>query len=262
MGGLLYKEYVSFGGKKIVKFYLLDTVGFVLLRVILRGDFGGENMVMELDGGQMVSLWDFFFMMAPMFIIMFGVFLAFGSIGLLVEGDKKNKVMNYVRSLPLKRNTYIASKYIFIVILEYVILTAYLIWSVIFHAFCESGILNDAMDLMDLFAPILLMVAMVMAAVELPLYIGMGKEKADMITTSFFMLVFFIVAGLLFFADCSKFSAFIGSADMAIIIAKINEYSSVIAAAQLLGPVFAGLLFYLSYRISCKVGNREVAIDG
>ena len=51
MGGLLYKEYVSFGGKRIVKIYLLATVVFVLLRVILRGDFGGENMVTELDGG-------------------------------------------------------------------------------------------------------------------------------------------------------------------------------------------------------------------
>ncbi len=257
MGGLLYKDYVSSKGK-IQVFTILIFVGlFVAMRLCVRsnGWFDAFNLIVENEDGSIVDVSDILAVMVLGSLLVLFFQLINQMIPAIVEDDRKYKMINYIQSLPVDRNTYLASKYVYILIWDYVILSVYFITSIICKAFCSEGIMLELALSLDQFALMFACFILFCAAVELPLMLCLGKAKTMFILTMILMAFALCIIGYLLFGDISIFSRI----DYRSIIGFFKKYADVIAVINFLSPVIVLLIYYGSYKIVCKkfVGEAE-----
>ncbi len=257
MGGLLYKDFVSVNQINKVKLtWILTglTILFIGLRIAFPGTADMEVFLAENEDGEIVNLIDtFFFTTLGAFII--------GTLGLmnnwiakLVELDDKNKIRGYIRALPLDKNAYIASKYIFMAVSAYVFMSIYYIWTVSGLAFCREGLMADNISIIGSFIPVFIGIALLLTAIELPLFILLGKEKAMLIKTAFLMLIAFAVIGFLLFGDLVWIEQHL---DITAFMKWCEKYKMEVALTVMLSPVFVLAFYYGSYRITCHFAAKE-----
>ncbi len=165
-----------------------------------------------------------------------------------VELDDKNKIRGYISALPLEKNAYIASKYIFMAISAYVFMSIYYIWSISCLAFCREGIMTNMVEIIGGFIPVFTSFGLLLTAIELPLFILFGKEKAMLIKVAFIMLIAFAMIGFLLFGDLVWMEQHI---NIAVLAKWCEKYKMEVAVVTLLSPVFVLALYYGSYRITC-----------
>lgn len=248
MGGLLYKDFVQMdriGKVRLTWIVLALTVIFGLIRVILPGY--GENAVMATnDYGQTVNALDMTLLMFfSTFIMMFMMWIN-DTVGRLIDGDGKNKIQNYLYSMPIDKKTYIAAKYIFVGIMAYVFISVLYVNGILFTAFCSEGTIRDLGQQIIASIPLFMSIALFVAAIEFPMYILYGKEKCNMVITSLLLLIAFIVLGFLMFGNLSDWNGI----NIEGIMNFIENHVTEIAISQSFGPVTVLGLYYLSYRIT------------
>ncbi|MBD5494144.1 MAG: hypothetical protein HDR12_07160, partial [Lachnospiraceae bacterium] len=128
MAGLLYKDFIGINGKRIVWILIGATLLFIILRLVFPGNVStvmGFGMV-ENEAGELVEmtvgeLRDSFLVMIPMLLIACGIALPSTWTTAICRNDEKNKTRQFTGVLPLDKNAYIASKYIFIGIAVYIL---------------------------------------------------------------------------------------------------------------------------------------------
>lgn len=253
MAGLLYKDFVSIGGKKLVALLSGLTVLFTVLRIAFPGTTDASFFLVENEDGELINILDTFF------ILGFGVFLIFlcsllnGWVKKLVEGDEKTKIRGYLQALPLGRQTYIASKYVFLFASAYVFLSIAMCWNIIANAFCRKGVLSDALTMLNALVPSVIYVMLLSAALELPLFLTIGRARAMYIKTAIWLVIAFVLIGFLFFGDLEWISQHVN------VFAFVRWYQNhqfAIALVNILFPVITLLLYALSYRITCHFMER------
>ena len=156
--------------------------------------------------------------------------------------------------MPINRNTYIASKYVFMGIAAYVSISYLYIMGVIFQAFCNEGRMLDLSDaLMGLLVSILTLF-MLMISIELPLFILLGKEKAQLYKIAFWIVIALIAVGYLLFGDVKYFEEHFNAENL---INFFKNHQSELIVIETILPVIIFGLYYVSYRITCFFANRE-----
>lgn len=255
MGGLLYKDFVSINGKKLVWILIIGTVLFFGLRVVFPGTMNQELFMTMTDDGQEVNLLDLLFI-STFSCCMIGILgLMNGWVEKIVDGDTKNKIRGYICSLPLGKNAYIASKYLFIAISAYVFLSFEMMWGVICNAFCREGIFSELISVIGSFIPSLICLALLSAAIELPLFILMGVQKAKLVKTAVVMGIGFVCVGFLFFGNLDWISEHF---NILVFMKWYETHTFEVTFFTILSPVITLALYYVSYRITCFFSNREV----
>lgn len=255
MGGLLYKDFVSINGKKLVWILIIGTVLFFGLRVAFPGTLNQELFMTMTDDGQEVNLLDLLFISA-FACCMIGILgLMNGWVAKIVDGDTKNKIRGYISSLPLEKNAYIASKYLFIAISAYVFLSFEMMWGVICNAFCREGIFSELVSAICSFIPAFMCLVLLSAAIELPLFIVMGVQKAKLVKIAVVMGIGFVIVGFLFFGDLNWLSE---NFSILVFMKWYETHTFEVAFFTILSPVITLAFYYLSYRITCFFSNREV----
>lgn len=255
MGGLLYKDFVSINGKKLVWILIIGTVLFFGLRVAFPGTMNQEAFLTMTEDGQEMNLLDYLFFSIFACCIIGILGLMNGWVAKIVDGDTKNKIRGYISSLPLEKNAYIASKYLFIAISAYVFLSFEMMWGVICNAFCGEGVSSELMAAICSFIPPLICLVLLSAAIELPLFILLGVQKAKLIKIAVVMGIGFVIVGFLLFGNLNWISENFN------ILAFMNWYEThtfEVAFLTILSPVITLALYYVSYRITCFFSNREV----
>ncbi len=259
MGGLLYKDFVSVNRISKVKLtWLLAvlTVFYIALRMAFPGTADIKAFLAENEDGQAVNLIDSFFLIA-LGLFMVGILgLMNGWVARIVEIDDKNKIRGYISALPLGKNAYIASKYIFMAVSAYVFMSISYIWSISCVAFCREGMIADAAQILGGFIPVFAGFSLFLAAIELPLFILLGKEKAMLIKVAFIMLIAFGIIGFLFFGDLSWVDRHV---NIAAFVKWCEKYRMEVAIVSLLSPLVVMILYYGSYRITCYFAGRRKA---
>ena len=257
MGGLLYKDFVSIGGKKWVRNLLILTLVFIGFRIALPGNVKDTVWIVTSETGQRANYLD------RLFVIGYGVFLI-SCMGLLnkwvtmiVEGDEKNKIKGYLSSMPLAKNTYVASKYIFIAIASYVLLSLLIIWGIACGAFggTGDGLFLSLLTAVRSFGPSLIGLALLTAAIELPLFLMMGKQRAMLVKTAFLLVIAFVCIGFLLFGDLVWLNEHF---NIEFFMEWCQAHAFGVVLFQILAPVITLILYYLSYRIACYFENKEV----
>ena len=121
MGGLMYKDFVAIKGKRICIILLSAIALLCILRVIFPGGMAeGLEMVFVNDQGIRINTLDLMFVM-PYICIIFSIvcFIDMWCARLSEADESSSRIKNYVSSLPVSANSYVASKYVFITIPMY-----------------------------------------------------------------------------------------------------------------------------------------------
>ncbi|MGN0400938.1 MAG: ABC-2 transporter permease [Acetatifactor sp.] len=254
MAGLLYKDFVSIGGKKLTWLILCLTIAFIALRMAFPGYVENTVFMTMTEEGERVNVLDVFFVLGLGFFLVSVAGLMNGWTGKLVEGDDKNKIRGYIGALPLDKHAYIASKYIFIGIAAYVFLSVAFIWQLAASAFCGKGIFEELIGLVGGFIPTFIYMVLLLAAIELPLFIILGRDKAMLVKVAIIMLLAFGVIGFLFFGDLTWLESHF---NVIIFMKWYDKHIFEVALWNVISPVIVLALYALSYRIACHFAGKE-----
>ena len=266
MAGLLYKDFIGINGKRIVWILIGATLLFIILRFVFPGNVStvmGFGMV-ENEAGELVEmtvgeLRDSFLVMIPMLLIACGIALPSTWTTAICRKDEKNKARQFTGVLPLDKNAYIASKYIFIGIAVYILFSLETAWIMIFNSVAGD---NNCSELMSAISQLLIVFSgfsLLLASIELPFFLTLGVKKGGILKTAIVEGLAFLAIAYLFFGNLKVFEKF----DIIVFADWCNEHLIVVALISIITPIFDILIYWLSYRITCRINrNREVEIDG
>ncbi len=253
MGGLLYKDFLSINGKKLVTVLSVFTVLLVIIRLIVAFADIPDSWLMENSEGEVISFFDCLVLMpAQMLPIMCIGFIA-GWVPNVIQNDEKNKIHAYLSATPLSKRTYIAEKYVFIGICIYAALSVCVIWCIISMAFLQEGAVLDILMLISSFLIELFSLALIGASIEFPVFIAFGKEKGQMIKTGILEILAWFAVAYLFFGNLDVFEKF----DFNRIIEWAKTHSFALMFMAVISPLITLTVYYFSYRISVSIYERK-----
>ncbi len=257
MPGFLYKDFTVVKGRQFLVFVAIITLIFVVLRVAFPGTAYLEDFMFVDERGNEINVIDAFLLM---FIIL-NMILSAGWINKLVSrvvaNDEKNKIRNYLFSMPVCKKKYILSKYVGVLAATGFIFLVFLLWFGVFQAFMGKAVNRDFVILLEKFLPSFLAIGLLIASFELPMYLFWGRGKTMIMKISFLMLCGFFVVGFLLFGDLSVFDGI----DVEKILIWVALHNRGIKLFVRLFPI-GGLVIYAGSCILISVAyeKREITI--
>ena len=109
-------------------------------------------------------------------------------VGRVVANDEKNKIRNYISTMPVGKKAYIISKYAFILAATVFVALVLYIWCVVLEAFIGLNFTDGLVKLVKDFLPAFFAIFLLIASFELPMNIFWGRGKAMIVKISFLML--------------------------------------------------------------------------
>lgn len=255
MAGLLYKDFIGIKGKRII----WTLIGCTVLLIIVRLAFPGNVATATVTGAETGVVRDSFVVMLVLLFIAYGLMLPSGWTAAICKNDEKYKTRQFTRVLPLDKNAYIASKYIFIGIAVYVLYSLETMWIIICNSVAGNNASRELIVAFSQFLPVFCGLSLLLASIELPFFITLGVKKGAVVKIALLEGVFFLIIVYLFFCNLKVFANF----DIDVFVSWCQEHVVVATLYSILSPVLDIVIFWLSYRITCRVNkNREVEIDG
>ena len=255
----MYKDFVAIKGKRICIILLSAIALLCILRVIFPGSMAeGMEMVFVNDQGIRINMLDLMFVMPYICIIFFIVCFIDIWCSRLAEADKScARIKNYVSSLPVTANSYVASKYVFITIATYVLISLLSITGIVLAAFAEAGYVLDILRMFEVMVLPVTSLLILLASIELPLYILIGREKGNLVKVAIALLFVFVLIGFMLFADMNWLSE--KENYLVIFLNWYMKYQTEVILVSYLSPVIDLIIFYLSYRITVFFKARQEA---
>ena len=258
MAGLLYKDFIGIRGKRIVGILAGCTVLFLIVRFVFPG-----NVTAALAGGMKESeageLRDSVLATLPMLLVVCGMTLPSTWTAAICRNDEKNKTRQFTGALPLDKNAYIASKYIFIGIAVYVLFSLETTWIIIFNSVAGDNLSREVVAYISSMLTAFCGISLLLAAIELPFYLTLGVKKGYMLKNAILEGIALLVIAYLLFGDLKVFDNF----NIYVFVNWCEEHLVIVMLISIVSPVADILIFWLSYRITCRINqNREVEIDG
>ncbi len=205
MAGLLYKDFTAVKGRRLLVFIAIITLIFVILRVALPGTAYLEDFMVVDEKGNEINIIDAFLVMYIVLNIIMSADWINKLVSRVVANDGKNKIRNYLFSMPVCKKKYIISKYVGILAVTGFIFMVFLLWFGVYKAFMGEVFKRDLVVLLEKFLPSFLALGLLIASFELPMYLFWGRGKTMIVKISFLMLCGFFVVGFLLFGDLSVF---------------------------------------------------------
>ena len=266
MAGLLYKDFIGIKGKHIVGILAGCTVLFLMLRFVFPGNVdtvlaGGmkESETRELTELTVGELRDYFLITLPMLLVVCGVMLPSTWTAAICRNDEKNKTRQFTGALPLDKNAYIASKYIFIGIAVYVLFSLETTWIIIFNSVAGDNFSRELLAYISSLLTAFSGLSLLLAAIELPFFLTLGVKKGYMLKTAILEGIALLVTAYLLFGNLRIFDNF----NIYVFVNWCEEHLMIVMLISIIAPLVDILIFWLSYRLTCRINqNREVEIDG
>lgn len=259
MGGLMYKDFVAIKGKRICIILLSAIAILCILRMIFPGSLAeGLEMISENDQGIRINTLDLMFVM-PYICIIFSIvcFIDMWCARLSEADESCFRIKNYVYSLPVSANSYVASKYVFITIATYVLISLLSITGIVLAAFAEEGYVLDILRMFEVMVLPVTSLLILVASIELPLYILIGREKGNLVKVAISLLLVFVLIGFMLFADMSWLSEreeFFNK-----FFNWFMKYKTEVTMVSYLMPIADLIILFISYRITVFFKARQEA---
>lgn len=290
MAGLLYKDFVGIRGRRIVFILMGCTFAFWILRFLFPGNvdsdvhgIAGVNAdtvistdrtesaaavtsfgMVEDEAGELVELTvgelrDSLLIMLPLLFIVAGLSLIPTWTAAICRHDETNRTRQYIAALPLAKNAYIASKYLFIGIAVYLLFSLDSIWIIIFNSMAGNNNSTECLKILSQFLMAFCGLVLVLAAIELPFFITFGVKKGMLVKTALIEGAVFWGMAYLLFGNLGIFTNF----DINVFMNWCEEHLMIAMLISILSPIAELFLFWLSYRITCRINqDREVEMNG
>lgn len=233
MLGLLYKDYIAVKGK----YFLMALFGQFLLVAAIRLTVVDEVLDHVLPA------------LVMMLLCVFAAVIPFVFELSLMKADEGRKQKQYFLSLPVSRRQYVASKYIFLAIAFYIIQSVATFEFLVCQVNMESVEMSASMSTVQMLVPTFIAICMVICALELPFFVGMGVKKGMAAKESIIFIVFFLVVAYIMFGDLSVMD----EANLMALIEYFTKHPEISMTVQVLCPIVSILLYYGSYLISARL---------
>ena len=255
----MYKDFVAIKGKRICIILLSAIAILCILRMIFPGSLAeGLEMISENDQGIRINTLDLMFVM-PYICIIFSIvcFIDMWCARLSEADESCSRIKNYVYSLPVSANSYVASKYVFITIATYVLISLLSITGIVLAAFAEEGYVLDILRMFEVMVLPVTSLLILVASIELPLYILIGREKGNLVKVAISLLLVFVLIGFMLFADMSWLSEreeFFNK-----FFNWFMKYKTEVTMVSYLMPIADLIILFISYRITVFFKARQEA---
>ena len=241
MTGLLYKDFVAIRGKV----YALCAVAALVLgfvaRLLIRDDTIEYLLVMWL-------------------IIL--VFVLYTLINNKIETDlmqvdETKKQKQYCISLPITKKQYVAAKYVFMLLVFYLVQSFVTLFCYIIAMDCVTTLCVQLASSIMTILPMITTLMMVVSAIELPFFIGVGYKKGSLLKQGILEAAFVVGIIYLLFGDLKIFD----NVSLYVFVTWIENHQVVVNALHIFTPVIGLAIYYISYRISCALYERRELND-
>lgn len=255
----MYKDFVAIKGKRICIILLSAIAILCILRMIFPGSLAeGLEMISENDQGIRINTLDLMFVM-PYICIIFSIvcFIDMWCARLSEADESCSRIKNYVYSLPVSANSYVAAKYVFITIATYVLISLLSITGIVLAAFAEEGYVLDILRMFEVMVLPVTSLLILVASIELPLYILIGREKGNLVKVAISLLLVFVLIGFMLFADMSWLSEreeFFNK-----FFNWFMKYKTEVTMVSYLTPIADLIILFISYRITVFFKARQEA---
>ena len=237
MAGLLYKDFKAIKGHYYAITFIIITVLLIPLRLFF--------CTAEVD--VIVALW---LSMAP--FVLLGILLVKVEIGIIAADEEKNAQL-YLLSLPMSVKNYIASKYWFMLIGHYVVLSISMLWNIAYQIQIADESMSELLASITSLMPSLVCGSICIVAIELPFFIISGSKKGEMIKTVILLSVLLAMLIFLLFGDLSVLDLL----DLEKMMLFLEEHIEVLLKIQIFAPMLSLLFYYGSYCITCSIFKRR-----
>ncbi len=237
MAGLLYKDFMAVKGKM----YVIAGIIVLLLAFLLRIAVPVEEA-------------DVFMLTLCICVagILYVLIVAKLEVSVL-SADEGRKQKQYYLSLPVSIRQYVASKYLFLLLAFYVAMSVSMLIGTIGRIHCGSEEIDQMIHQWMALVPVLACVFLLIPAIELPFLMAYGVKKGGRLKTGFLISFFFLGIVYLMFGDLSIFDEI----SVVCILKNLAEHQEMLLILQVLVPYITLGLYYLSYRISCRLFGRK-----
>ena len=258
MSGLLYKDYAAIRGRRIVTILAALSVVYLVLRVVFPGTAAGDGLLLTNDKGETANMVDLLFFLGEFCILFSGSYYVNRLASKLVEFDEKNKIRGYLMSMPLRKKTYVAAKFVFIGIASALICGLYLVWHFAGLAFMGNDALaaNLSKALFKV-SPIFLSAVLFFTAIELGLFLILGRARAMRFKIALIMALGIAALAYLLFGDLDVFSNW----DLSIITKAIETYRTRVILVSVVFVILAIATFLISMFVASGLFEKKENFD-
>ncbi len=239
MIGLLLKDYAQTHAKVLLTVLFLGTCGIAALCLVNSGAAEIEVLI-------------------PGIIALFPLYAAgyviFSLEGQLISSDEGRRQRDYLLSLPVSKKAYVASKYIFLLVVYLLVaVVALVLVSLGLHCL-ELEVPLKTMRQNGKLAVPRLSIFVIISAVELPLYLRFGAQRGNAIKAGLMVTLFLAAVGYLLVGDLSIFEWF----SMEAFAQWTERHPNLMRTVQIVSPIVALAAYTGSYAIGCRVfGGRS-----
>ena len=241
MTGLLYKDFVAIRGKIYALCAVAALVLGFLARLLIRDDATEYLLVMYL------------------IILVFVLYVLINNKieTDLMQVDEAKKQKQYSISLPITKKQYVAAKYVFMLLVFYIVQSFVTLFCYIIALDCVTTLCVQLVSIIMTILPIITTIMMVVTAIELPFFIGVGYKKGSLLKQGLLEVVFVVGIIYLLFGDLRIFD----NVSLYVFVAWIEKHQVVVNALHIFTPVIGLAVYYISYRISCALYERRELND-
>lgn len=231
MAGLLYKDFIAVKGK----WYIISMAAGFLLMMVLR-------MVLPPDQGDVIVC-----LLATFIVIILLALVIFNLETSVVAVDEGRRRRCYCLSLPVSEKQYVASKYIFILLAFYVVISFSMMSGLLCSINCENAEMLMQSTILQQMVPIMACLLLFMAALELPFLICLGTRRGYRLKLGIMLALAFWVLVYVFFGDLS----ILDKISMDKICGYVKEHQEIYMLIQMFITLGTLAVYYVSYRITC-----------
>lgn len=237
MAGLLYKDFKAIKGHYYIISFIVITIFLIFSEIF------GVNEEIDVLVGMCLSV-------IP--LVLLGMLVAKVEVGIIAADETKNAKL-YLLSLPVSSKDYIASKYWFMLIGHYIVLSVSMLWSITYQIQVVDEWMNElVVNIISLLPPIICG-SICLVAIELPFLVLAGSKKGEMIKTAILLATMLGMFVFLLFGDLTILDAL----DLKKFFEYIEEHIDILFKIQIFAPVISLILYYCSYVITCNIFERR-----
>ena len=241
MTGLLYEDFVAIRGKIYALCAVVALVLGFLARLLIRDDATEYLLVMYL------------------IILVFVLYVLINNKieTDLMQVDEAKKQKQYSISLPITKKQYVAAKYVFMLLVFYLVQSFVTLFCYIIAMDCVTTLCVQLASSIMTILPMITTLMMVVSAIELPFFIGVGYKKGRLLKQGLLEAAFFVGIIYLLFGDLKIFD----NVSLYVFVTWIENHQVVVNALHIFAPVIGLAVYYISYRISCALYERRELND-
>ncbi len=241
MSGLLYKDFCVLK-KSILSIVLGILIFSIPLFLPVESLLAKHGMLNDLINAEVVT-----FVHMPIFVYFMLFAAVSGFQGFLFEHDERKVWSHYITASPLGYKGQVLSKYFMTLATSF----AVVVWGFVCDNICmlTSGYYGSAANIYTTF----FYIQIILQVIEYPFLIRFGHKHGNTYKMAFLIVAFYaIVIYLLFGKFPESFSMDTVFDFVFKLAANETALPTIAMGAMALLPYVAAILFYLSYKLSCK----------